>query len=96
MVSVRGIISQNNIANHNKLQEGVAGCYYCLSCFPVDRITKWVKDKHGMTACCPNCTVDTVLPEKALQDIGEVLFRNSSLTLPVLYKCLEECRKISF
>ncbi len=95
-MSVRALVSQNNSANKTKLQQGVAGCYYCLSCFPVEHIKNWVNDREGMTACCPYCTVDTVLPEQTLQDMAQLLFNDGSLTLPTVYKCLEECRRIYF
>lgn len=89
------LVSQNNIANQNKLQQGIAGCYYCLSCFPVEHIKKWINDRNGKTACCPHCNVDTVLPEKTLQDIGGLLFNDTSLIVPTVYKCLEECRRMA-
>lgn len=96
MVSLRTLVSRNNIANKNKLQQGVAGCYYCLSCFPVEKIEQWVRDRNGMTACCPYCTVDTVLPENILREIGVLLFNDPSLALPTVYKSLKQCRSIFF
>lgn len=39
-----------------------AGCYYCNSIFPTDKIVEWC-DK-GSTALCPNCGIDAVIPNE--------------------------------
>lgn len=96
MSQLHVIVKRDNISNQNLLHDGVAGCYYCLSCFPVTQIKDWMSDRNGPTACCPFCNIDAVLPERALQEIGLLLFNDSSLTLPTVYKSLEECRRMSF
>lgn len=36
------------------------GCYYCQTSFDSSEISEWID--IGLTACCPNCGVDSVLP----------------------------------
>lgn len=40
--------------------EAEAGCYFCLRNVLVSTITEWIDD--GDTACCPNCSVDALIP----------------------------------
>jgi len=37
------------------------GCYSCLALFPATEINEWTDS--GLTALCPKCKVDSVLPE---------------------------------
>jgi hypothetical protein len=37
----------------------VASCYYCLKCFPTNRIREWADDEQ--TALCPCCGIDSVV-----------------------------------
>ncbi len=37
-----------------------AACFHCLRFFPVERIFRWTDE--GLTALCPHCAVDAVLP----------------------------------
>ncbi len=47
--------------NRSRIKAGMAcGCFYCLAAFPSDDITLWADD--GMTALCPRCGIDAVLP----------------------------------
>ena len=39
----------------------VCGCFYCLATFPPMAITQWIGDKHGDTAMCPECVIDSVI-----------------------------------
>ena len=48
---------------NRKILESVhlCGCFSCIRVFPVTAIKEWT-DK-GQTALCPNCTIDSILPE---------------------------------
>lgn len=37
-----------------------AGCYHCVRIFVTTKIVDWLDD--GMTARCPHCGIDSVLP----------------------------------
>ena len=46
------------------------GCFYCLATFSPTEITRWVdlpkgeeRGYHGVTAVCPRCHIDAVLPD---------------------------------
>ena len=43
-------------------QSASAGCFYCLRIFEPKEITEWINDKNGLTAVCPYCGIDSVLP----------------------------------
>ncbi len=68
------------------LESKVCGCFYCLSIFPPNKITEWIEEDKdcprgvGKTAVCPNCDIDSVLPD----DIGH------KITLDLLEKMQEE------
>jgi hypothetical protein len=47
------------------------GCFYCLSIFEPDKITRWTD--NSQTALCPNCGVDAVLPDNIGQEINKEL-----------------------
>lgn len=38
------------------------GCYFCLRSFPATEVEDWTDD-DSMTALCPHCGYDAVLPE---------------------------------
>jgi hypothetical protein len=40
-----------------------AGCFCCLEVFPTSAIDEWLPDQHIQTACCPHCSVDSVLAD---------------------------------
>ena len=45
-----------------------AGCFCCLEVFPTSAIDtsgidEWQPDQHSQTACCPHCSVDSVLAD---------------------------------
>ena len=96
MSALYNLVRAHNTSNSVALQTGIAGCYYCLQCFPVSYITQWVKDTNGPTACCPFCGIDAVLSETALQEIGEVLLNDNSLRLATVHMSLQHCRSEFF
>ena len=57
-----------------------AGCFYCRTIFPASDIRKWVdgepgseKLHGGLTALCPRCGIDAVLPSAAPIELTEDL-----------------------
>lgn len=36
------------------------GCYHCLAIFPSEKVSDWTD--NNQTALCPNCSVDSVVP----------------------------------
>ena len=66
-------IDAHNRCTNNRpvLQKSrLCGCFYCLSTFTSDEITEWITDSLG-TACCPNCGIDSVLPDSEEYPITE-------------------------
>ena len=51
-------------------KDRICGCFYCLSIFSPDEITDWIPDSLG-TARCPNCGIDSVLPDSEEYPITE-------------------------
>jgi hypothetical protein len=49
--------SRNRVAVENSQ---LCGCFYCLLVFEPTSITKWID--LGITAMCPRCGIDSVLP----------------------------------
>ena len=51
------------------LKSNNCGCFYCLSIFPPNAIEEWIQEQEdcprgpGKTAVCPNCGIDSVLPD---------------------------------
>ena len=49
----------------------ICGCFCCLKIFSASEIVEWIDEPEdcprgaGKTAVCPNCGIDTVLPESA-------------------------------
>jgi len=52
-------LSRRNLAEVVAAKE--CGCYFCLRVFQATDVVEWV-DMDAMTAICPNCGVDSVLP----------------------------------
>lgn len=47
--------------NRAMLQDSAIGaCCYCATVFPPELVTEWIDG--GMTALCPKCSIDAVLP----------------------------------
>jgi hypothetical protein len=52
-------------------KSNMAGCFYCRSTFPTSDIEDWVDGNQldtgdtqdGLTALCPRCGIDAVLPD---------------------------------
>ena len=44
------------------------GCYYCLNTFDPKKIEIWLPDAATATAVCPECGIDSVLPNSPTQD----------------------------
>jgi Zn finger protein HypA/HybF involved in hydrogenase expression len=64
------VIHQRSFGNEQQLKSAEhAGCFDCLSVFPVIDIKAWVDDKSIRTALCPKCSTDSVLA-----DYGAVSF----------------------
>ena len=38
-------------------------CMYCNNRYDVSEIKDWIEDNYGLTAQCPYCWVDCVIPE---------------------------------
>lgn len=51
--------NKDKIANSSQVS-----CYYCCRTYSADDIKEWVDD--GLTAICPYCSVDSVIPD----DVG--------------------------
>ena len=62
----------------------MCGCYHCCSTFPSSEMTRedWIPDRHGMTAMCPRCHIDSVLGDAA--------------GIPIQEEALREYREYSF
>jgi hypothetical protein len=58
-----------------------AGCFYCCQIFAPSEITAWVdgpqvateKTSDGITALCPRCGIDAVLPSVSYYPLTEAL-----------------------
>lgn len=64
----------NKLSWHNKYNinnDTECSCYYCLTYFKGSEIDCFVDDER--TAICPNCSIDSVLPEKISQEKLEEL-----------------------
>jgi hypothetical protein len=52
------------------------GCFYCCSIFPATEIKDWVDGEDldtGVTALCPRCGIDSVLPQPPVPVTPELL-----------------------
>ena len=62
--------------NRQTLQKSrLCGCFYCLSIFSSDEITDWITDTLGI-ARCPNCGIDSVLPDSEDYPITEAFLKD--------------------
>ena len=58
------IIHKMAFENEKQLKEAKkCVCFYCEERFDVSKIKDWIEDKHGLTAQCPFCQIDSVIPE---------------------------------
>ena len=71
------------------LDSGICGCFCCITMFPPAKVEKWIDEDErgdGMTAMCPNCGIDAVLPSNCgypvtlafLERMAHVWFGRSS------------------
>jgi hypothetical protein len=64
-------IHKHSIRHRDRVERSVrCGCFYCLATFPPAEITDWVDlpegeedEECGVTALCPRCGIDAVLPD---------------------------------
>ena len=73
--------------NHKELlmKENIWGCFYCLSIFSPKFITDWIEDENDLTAICPYCCIDSIIPKhsdyelnkKLLEEMRRYFFRYS-------------------
>lgn len=64
-------------------QSKLCGCFYCLALFPPSHVREWIREKRGpasessqRTALCPDCGVDSVLPDsRDTYILGEVFLK---------------------
>lgn len=40
----------------------MCGCFFCCRVYPVAEVVNWRPDREGLTAICPYCWVDSVIP----------------------------------
>lgn len=79
------LIGKASFENHDSVGRSVmCGCYFCCSVFPSSEVTMedWIQDRHGMTAVCPRCHIDSVLGD--------------ATGIPISKEALEEFRDYSF
>ena len=58
-----------------------AGCFYCLALYSASEIVEWIDEPsgetglvgEGVTALCPRCGIDSVLPSAAPIALSEEL-----------------------
>lgn len=51
---------------------GQCACFHCLERYPFSEILEVVDDRDGLTAVCPKCDIDSVLPDVP-QDLLEAM-----------------------
>jgi hypothetical protein len=64
-------IQKHSIRHRERIERSVqCGCFYCLATFSPAEITDWVDlpngeedERRGVTALCPHCGIDAVLPD---------------------------------
>ncbi len=62
--------SKYSIYNSPELEKSkMAGCYHCKSIFESSNVSETTDD--GKTALCPNCNIDSVLPDSSPFKIDE-------------------------
>jgi hypothetical protein len=61
-------LHQHSIRHRPAIERSeICGCFYCQSVFPPNEITEWIdgaddSEDAGVTALCPRCGIDSVLP----------------------------------
>lgn len=41
----------------------MCGCFSCRRVYPATEVRAWCPDREGLTAICPYCAVDSVIPD---------------------------------
>ncbi len=62
-------------SNHKELlmKEDVCGCFYCVSIFSPKLITDWIEDENDLTAICPYCGIDSIIPNHSDYQLNKEL-----------------------
>lgn len=76
------VLGEASFHNRDRLAASTAcGCYACLSTFKGSDIRRWTDD--GMTACCPVCDTDAVLPDVTAKSVLSDLRAHWFATVPI-------------
>ena len=76
MRSIADLTSIHRFSDHHRellARSDRAGCFYCRRLFDPREIADWIDEPHpgtgettnGVTALCPHCGIDAVLPSAA-------------------------------
>ncbi|MEI0510176.1 cytoplasmic protein [Brachyspira intermedia] len=62
-------------SNHKELliKEDICGCFYCVSIFSPKLITDWIEDENDLTAICPYCGIDSIIPNHSDYQLNKEL-----------------------
>ena len=54
------------------MKSEVCSCFYCGSIFPASEVDEWTIEPGlgAVTALCPRCEIDAVLPSSSLEEAG--------------------------
>ncbi|MEI0528632.1 cytoplasmic protein [Brachyspira intermedia] len=55
------------------MKEDVCGCFYCVSIFSPKLITDWIEDENDLTAICPYCGIDSIIPNHSDYQLNKEL-----------------------
>ena len=45
------------------MRSKLCGCFYCGRVYPASEVESWSHDREDMTAICPYCLIDSVIPD---------------------------------
>jgi hypothetical protein len=92
------LINAHKFSSKNKeyiSSSETCGCFHCLRVFPASRVQEWVNE--GVTARCPFCSIDSVLPSNMCDISAGLLQRMNEYWFKRVRKYskteLEEIRK---
>lgn len=79
-MDVAGLVLLHKLSSHHKsavLESDICGCFYCESLFPAAEVSDWtIEPSFGeVTALCPRCEIDAVLPSSTVEKAGYELSR---------------------
>ena len=57
------------------MKENICGCFYCLSIFDPNLITDWIEDANDLTAICPYCGIDSIIPKHYSYELNKELLQ---------------------